>query len=338
MNNDFIFNKIKTELLSKYEQDKHVVNFLNSYKNIEPDFWESAEKPAEFVIYQDTDSDYIIIPEQPSTPEEIGELALSTGSDINKSMELPNRFFLVKCNVDHNNHYYVDFKTEMAANAIQFVGVKKLYAYNKIFELKKTGPVYYDGGKIVYTGLPLKKVDVSQLIKDFMYDLLLLGLVPESKNKNEIKKQLYLITQKYSKKNDECISNLNIEYIGRPKKATNQPYVINSVNLFNTIMTNNEINQGESVYLLPIIITKQLKNKVVLTKNSLISHTDTLSNIAIPFDDCDKQELKEKLDEFGIILNNQFTTDKFPKIYYSGNKGKTIILKLINNIKRKYKI
>lgn len=330
------FNYVKTELLEKYKDNSEIIGFYNSYDNINFDFWKLVEDKSQFVLYEDTDSMYIHIPVQPKTAEGFQELSMEIGKNINRSLELFCKYWFKCSNVDYNNHYYVDFKTEMAAKAILFIGVKKLYAYNKMFELEKKGPVIYKDGKIIYMGLPLKKVDIQQLIKDFMYDILHLSFNPPSKNKNDVSDKLYSIVNTYAKKNQECIDNLDLSYIGRPKKATNQSWVANSVNVYNTIMGKKSIFKGESIYLLPIIMNDKIKNKLVMTTNSFLTHSDTVSQIAIPFD-FDKDTLKLKFAEFGIELNNQFSSDKYPRIFYTGKK-ETVLYKLILNIKQKYKI
>jgi DNA polymerase elongation subunit (family B) len=132
---------------------------------IKKTFFDDVDNPLKYVLYSDTDSLYINVPSlKPKDPEEGVKFADQVGTELNDVIE---RFtvdhLLKKMNVapEHNMTFY---KTELTAESILFLDVKKNYAYAATSKEGRT----YDTPKIKYTGIPVVRNEYSGVTKDFI--------------------------------------------------------------------------------------------------------------------------------------------------------------------------
>jgi len=296
-------------------------------------FWKAVEQKGFLtrVIYSDTDSIFILLDEfNWKTGLEAGEIAIATGDAINNSLKSYYDHYLRKIGVDVDNWYFIDFKTETAMES-QIYTAKKYYAYNLVFELKKSGPVAYVVPELHYKGLPLKKSDTSKLVKDFMEELLILAL---SKTDNKYKK-CNDIAKKYYNLYEESLKNYDYTYIARPSKNTGKPNIITGCRLYNTLVEHEEISKGQSI----LAVHMDIANTNILKKcnpNFLKpADYDKLNYFCFPYNK-KPEELKELLNKYNITIMNEFKpmrNEKRPRMFGSTTGEDTPIMKIIDAIK-----
>src|SRR6056297_2144198 len=133
------------------------------------DVYTRVEKPQKYVVYGDTDSLFINIPEEKVTnSEDAMNKGMKISEEINSIIDdVMNNFFLPRLGVDPQ-YNYTSFKTEIIIDMLMLLDIKKNYAYRVIAQdgIIKDPPV------IDYKGLPIKKSDASELTKYFLKRLI----------------------------------------------------------------------------------------------------------------------------------------------------------------------
>lgn len=290
--------------------------------NIPKDFWKKMETDKNFfhyVIYGDTDSMYINIPEiKPKTTEEAITAANTISKEINDIItDFTNEIILKKLNVD-KKYNHTDYKTELVASSILLMDIKKNYAYKIIAEKGKV----FKNPKIEYKGIPVVRVDYSKFTQDLIRTLIDdIVLSPDDENANTIDKLRKLLQEKQLLLK-KCISELNIEYIGSPGKwsLSNEyklePYHLTAMRLYNSITETETFKEGTSGYSLPVVLEVQSKINMKINsigKNSYYLDPNTpiskLTYLTLPYH-VNKNKLLKLMSDFDISLDFEVLWDK----------------------------
>lgn len=276
-------------------------------------FFSDVEKRLKYVLYGDTDSDFVWIPNVKVDPENLTpviDLANTIGKDINKLIETHIcQNVLPKMGIDPK-YNRTTFKTEIIADCIFFIGIKKNYAYRL---LVKEGNII--GHKpIEYTGLTSKS-DMTQYTKE-----ILSGLIENVMFNKEIplidkhnKATQFIIS--FRNKILDDIKSLRLDLIGQPKKWSTKTknntdtWQIYGMKLYNTIMNEVIFKPLSGGIAVPIIIrdVNLFMNKIKSIKNASEFYIEDaplnkLKNIVFPYS-FDVEKVKSTLNEFSIIIN-----------------------------------
>jgi len=263
---------------------------------LERDFYKKVETPGylERVLYSDTDSIFIKIPEkniEDKTADELWKKAEHTADKINDLIIDYNKTTLLpRCNISpDNNHTF--FKTELLMSAILFLDVKKNYSYKL---LVKEG-VVLDPPKISYTGIQVVKSDTAKftqkLLKNIIEDIML-----NEKIKNEDKPiKISQIVDKYHEKFKQDINNFEFQDIGIPGKWAKNKQIINGMKIYNKIMNETIFSPASAA-------------RFIYCKFG-INYGDGINGVCIPYD-YDKNLIKEQFQAHKIIIdeNKQWNT------------------------------
>lgn len=223
---------------------------------IDPEFFSKVEKETQYIIYGDTDSLYIQIPEKINNVEEAIKRANEISKQINNIIEkFMNEFYLPRSGID-KKYNYTDFKTEIVSDAIILLDIKKNYAYRIL--AKENVP--YNPPKIKYTGIPVIRTDYSEFTKDMIKYLVGEIALADDKDKTAVVEFLKECRDKL----DKCIKEGDFNYIGVPtkwgikeyKKDTTQ---IVSMKLYNTLIGREYFRPAVSGKRVPIIIKDPAK-------------------------------------------------------------------------------
>lgn len=277
-------------------------------------FFNDVEKRLNYVLYGDTDSDFVWIPKVKVDYNNlipIMNIANKVGKDVNARIEDHIKGnVLPKLGIDPEWNR-TTFKTEIIADSILFVGTKKNYAYRL---LVKEG-IIIDDKPVEYTGL-IAKSDMTQYTKKTITTLI--EKLAFDKNIKLMDKHKYISSVQKDIANSVLndVKELNVLHIGQPKKwssntKNNKDTWQNvGMRLYNTIMEDMIFKPMTSGILLPIQITdiptfeskiKPLKNtnEYYLTE---YNSTSDCNYIAFPYT-FDPEKVKNKLAEYCIQIN-----------------------------------
>lgn len=286
--------------------------------NIPKTFWTDMEKPGffKYVIYGDTDSMYINVPElKPTSKNHAVELANEIASNINNLItDYTNNYILKKLGVDQKNNR-TSYKTELIAQSILLLDIKKYYAYK---ELCNKG-IVLDNPKVVYLGVPVVRNDYSKIAQNFIKELIdNIALNEKIENSNiELRKLL----DKTSTDLQKAITNLDIKYIGVPAKWKSsqykeEPYFMIAMRFYNSITKTETFKEMSSCYTIPIVlrtpsqvssyISKLESNKYYLDRNIDINK---ITYLAFPYT-FDKLKILRLMNEYNISIEFDQLWDK----------------------------
>jgi hypothetical protein len=286
---------------------------------IPPDFWDRVEtEKLKYVIYGDTDSLYLSIPEvERDNTKEYVEASEELADEINDIIiGSMNDLILPKMNCEGHNKTF--FKSELVMSSILFTDVKKKYCFK---EIANEGKIHEEP-IIRYTGISVVRSNTAEWTKDFIREIVEdLALNSDVKTKKEIQVRMQEIARKYNNSLHSNIDDLNFSYIGVPCKWGNTKYKrdtaeLTGMKLYNTIFKADYFKENTSGLKIPIKI-KDPNNFLELTKtlkfnNEFCIHNtpvDKLSFIVVPIYHV-KEELKPVLDKFGIEIDKEVAWDK----------------------------
>ena len=292
-------------------------------------FYTDVDKPMKYVIYGDTDSLYINVPNLvPKSVEEAMGIANDLAKKINDTiMHVVETQILPAMGIDPQ-YNYTEFKTELVADAIMFLSAKKSYAFRI---LAREGAII-DPPEVRYTGISVKS-DISKWSREFIR-----GIVENiALNPNVNPDDGYNLMNQYAiemkGKLDQSIANMDFDYVGVPKKwgsgyKGDEPWPVISMRLFNTITNSKVLTPMAGAYTIPI----QLINPTDFeAKISGLRHANELTigdvpvakinYLAFPYK-YDKDHVRKCMEYFGISIDIQSVWDK---IY---NKQASEIVKL----------
>lgn len=287
--------------------------------DIPKDFWDKVETDnLKYVIYGDTDSLYLSIPEiQCKTTEEYVKASEEVGKDINELIiGCMDNQILPKMNVPGHNETF--FKTELIMDAILFTKKKKKYCFR---ETAAEGTIHKKP-IIRYTGISVVRTNTASWTKDFIREIVEdLALNTSITNKKEVKANMQEIATKFHKSLQEDISKLDFSKIGVPCKWGNTVYKRDTaemigMKLYNTIFQDDFFKENTSGLKVPIKIqrTAEFMEKVKrfrFSNNQCIGNTslDKLSFLVVPIYHVGS-ELEPILNEFGVTIDIATAWDK----------------------------
>ena len=279
---------------------------------IPKDFWDRVEtERLKYVIYGDTDSLYISIPEiECNTTEDAVAASEEVGGEINDLIiGCMNDVVLPKMNCEGHNETF--FKTELVMNAILFTDVKKKYCFR---EVAKEGTIHKEP-KIEYTGISVVRTNTAKWTKDFIREIVEdLALNTAITDKVEVKKKLASIALKYHTSLQEKITNFDFADIGVPCKWSSTKYKRDTaeligMKLYNTLFKEEYFKENTNGLKLPI----KIKNANTLVQQLIPLRNqnefcigsipiDKLSFIVIPTYN-ERSNIEPILNEFGIEID-----------------------------------
>lgn len=222
-------------------------------------FFNDVEKRLKYVLYGDTDSIFVYVSKYKVDLNNLSgaiEMAKMISEEINRRVEEHlNSYVLPKLGINPK-HNKTTFKTEIIANSIFFLGIKKNYAYRLIVKEN----VFIEKMPVKYAGL-ISKSDLTKYTRTMiqgMIENIMFGIKasPEEKRVAAVN---YIVGFK-NKVHDDII-NLNISQVGQPKKwGTNSKkdddtWQIYGMRLFNTVMNEAIFKPMGGGIAVPIIIT-----------------------------------------------------------------------------------
>lgn len=280
--------------------------------SIRKTFFDDVDKPLKYVLYSDTDSLYINVPSlEPKDPTDAVKFADQVGKELNSVIEdFTVNHLLKKMNVspDHNMTFY---KTELTAESILFLNVKKNYCYSAT---SKEGKVY-DKPKIKYTGIPVVRNEYSGITKDFIRSLVEdIALSKEVNGKTDTTKALNNLATDTWNRLIEDSNKGDFSYIGSNGKwgtseYKKEPAGLCGMRLYNTITQTDTFKQMSSGRFVPITIKNQkifndLVNPIKNTNPLYIKNTPftSIKYLTVPYD-YNKQELLDLMKRFTIKVD-----------------------------------
>jgi hypothetical protein len=272
------------------------------------DFYKLVEQKEylKYVLYSDTDSIYICVPEniKDIVIEDKIKLAAKAGNDINNKIGdyLKDTYFK-RANItpDYN---FTNFKTEVIMDSIMFIPeVKKQYAYKMIV---KDGRILTEKDKrIEYKGIQVVRVDATKLGQRLLVEII--ENIILNNNIEKCDKIKYVLKAVDDTHNEflTCIETANFADIGISCKWGKDNSIINAMKLYNFIMGENTFTNssaGRFIYCTFRNINRFASLNIDLKK---------LNAIAIPYN-YSPELVKSKCEEFEITLD---TTTQWSRVY-----------------------
>ena len=283
--------------------------------SIDPDFFSKVEQVHNFVIYGDTDSLYLKIPEKIDDIQKAVESSNRISNEINSIIKtFMDNYYLPRSGIDPK-YNFTEFKTELVCDAILLLDIKKNYAYRI---LAKEGNIFKQP-KVKYTGIPIVRTDYSQFTKDMIKHV-----IEEIAFKNATLENIVSYLKRCYDDLERLVKEMDFLYIGIPtkwgirdyKKDTTQ---ILAMKLYNTLVNKDIFKPLVSGRRLPINIKDQNKLLDILYSNRkkhalFLSEFDIskLTFICFPLTET-SENAKEILSNSGIEVD----IDKLWNILYS---------------------
>jgi len=266
------------------------------------------------ILYSDTDSIFICIPQQNSemisTKEKL-VIADKVSNDINIAVtKYLNEYFLPKSNIsiDQNSTY---FKSEMLMSSIAFLDVKKNYAFK--LEAKK-GKIL-DVPSVEYTGIQVVRSNAAKLTQDMLREIIERVVLNEEITSKERLPKVSEIVNKFHDKFLDNINNLDLAEISIPGKWSKAEQYINGMTVYNYIMKKEIFSMGSAGNFIYCIF----RNPKLFQSPNL--DMTKVKGIVIP-QVYDKLLLDKKLNEYQIQIDKNTQWDTL----YSTTVGRIVEL------------
>jgi hypothetical protein len=280
---------------------------MNNIVPIPYTFFEDVEKPSKFIILGDTDSMFINLPNiKVDDVNNAVQKCENIAKEINNNLtNLLNSFLLPKMGIN-TKYNKTDFKTEIIANGIVLLDVKKNYGYRQV---AKEGKIT-DPPIMKYTGINVKS-DLPKWTKDFLSELIENILLNQNIPSNQTTNAINNLIEKMKQKIIDDIENYDFTYIGTPKKWSKSEEAVQIIpmKLYNTLVQDKIMSLFSSCLMVPITINNPAQFESLISKyrnvgdNLFIENTpiSNLSYIAVPHK-YNFNKLKTIFNEFGIIV------------------------------------
>lgn len=276
--------------------------------NIPYNFFDLVDQKMKYVVYGDTDSMYIHLPIKPKTIPEAIKKSNEVSKEINVIIsDFNEKFILQKLGIK-KEHNHLDFKTEIIADKLLLVDVKKKYAFKLIVEKGKelTKP------KIEYVGIPIVRTDYAYLTKKFIRRMVE-DAAMSTLNKKQIMQKLNDIAKEIMADINECIKTYQLEQIARPCKWSSgykntEPYQVIAMRFYNTITNEKTFIPLTSGQYVPIKINNpsKLSTLVSITNKNEYALQNTplskLNQLALPYN-YDVNKIKKILQKLDITID-----------------------------------
>jgi hypothetical protein len=244
-----------------------------------------------YVVYGDTDSSYINIPQiKPINNQDALEKATEISIEINKNVKLYlDKILLPKMGIDPiYNH--ITFKTELVAIAMLLLDIKKNYAYKMVVDEGKILSI----PKIKYTNLSVTKSDIPKFTKDFITRLVEDILFHPEFEYATFKNKISALTIEMHDKLKTKLNNYDYFEISVPKKwGLNQKadtFQIRAMKLYNTLVNKKIFKPMAAGLILPLTVSNysdlEMKLSSVRNNNELYINDVPIikiEKIAIPY-------------------------------------------------------
>ena len=210
------------------------------------DFYNLVEQDdyLEHIIYGDTDSLFIHIPEygMPDVKDKL-RLVNKTAKDINSLVvQYMTDYYIPKCGFS-SKYNEVNFKEEMVIDKMLFLDIKKTYAYRQLTkeaELNEAGELVggkiFKKPKIVLTSNLGIKSDLAELSKMIMSDAVDVAFMDISPKEQFDK--LCEMAKEHSRIFREAFKEHRYSIVGIPCRWNKDPAVIKPMQLYNEVVEN----------------------------------------------------------------------------------------------------
>lgn len=281
-------------------------------------FYTDVEKDMKYILYSDTDSLYINLPEyKTDNIKESIKKGYEVSDLINGAIQDYVNTTLAKktgINIKHNE---IDFKTEYLIDSLILLDVKKNYAYKLI---AKEGNIL-PKPKVEYTGIPVVKTDSPKFTQQFIRDLVENIALNSNIDKSTLKQAaIKLATDKYELM-EQAINNFDFHLIGAPKKWGSRnydkdPYQVVGMKLWNTITSTEFFTPASSGLHIPITIKninifQQLVTDQRYLNDYTLHNTSTslLNSLVLPYK-FNKQHIIDLFEKYHIIIDKDTLWNK----------------------------
>jgi len=224
-------------------------------------FIENIDK-SPFSLYSDTDSSYMKIPlpfsKTKDTHKTVGYIQ-TLAKEMNTNFTDIFNDTVVKYGNVNPKYNLMDFKSEVVAYR-GFFNAKKYYGLAKMWD----EGTFFDDPKVKKTGGQIVKADSTQITLDLLneiYHVLLLDF--EITDEIQLYQKIFIkIREKYLKRTNTAVKNLDFHEFGIPKKwgireLKTVPKQVLGAKLYNYLFQNN-IRSGDSVLQCQIITNPNL--------------------------------------------------------------------------------
>lgn len=280
-------------------------------------FYTDVNKPKQFVIYGDTDSLYINVPDlKPASPQEAVQMATEISEAINGGIRnFMNNEMLPKMGIDPQ-YNKTSFKTELVADSILLLSAKKSYAYRMLAKENKI----IDPPEMSYTGISVKS-DISGWTRDFLRGIIEKYALNPEIDPNDAYNLMNEFAKEMHDKLSDAVNNYDFHYIGVPKKwgtkyKEKDPFQLTAMKLYNTIINERELTPMSGSLVLPIQIRNpnEFNTKIAQFRNAHPLYIDNipstnLNYLAFPYG-YDKEKVKKAMEYYTIYIDVNDVWDK----------------------------
>lgn len=274
---------------------------------IDPNFWN--KKDLKYIIYGDTDSLYINLPDykRKESIEETWNDIVNLSNDINNIIsDYLNKIILPKLGIS-SEYNHINFKPECLITDMLLLGIKKNYAYKKI---AKKG-ILYKEPITEYKGIPIIKSNFSKFSQSFI-KYIVENIIFGDNIDNPIK----LLNEFVYKKRLELEERIyDFDYVGMPgkwkiKSYSKETFIVVGMRLYNTLFNSEIFKPGISGLSFPIIINENnFLDKISINKSKSIYflnniNIDLINYMVIPYN-YDINLIKNKLNEYNILIDKE---------------------------------
>jgi len=208
--------------------------------------------------------------------------------------------------ISHNRTF---FKTELVADSIMFLDIKKNYAFR---ELANNGKIHPEPS-VEYVGIPVVRNNIAKFTKDFIKAIVEDISLNKTITNAEMKKQLQVVAKTFWEKLQKDCEAFDFSEIGIPCKwgsnYTKEPFQVIAMRTYNTISGEDAFTPSMGGINVPIKINNQSKFTSMITKlkdrNKFCLGRIAVQNInyiALPYNR-DQQKTKELMAEFGLSVD-----------------------------------
>lgn len=273
------------------------------------DFFQNVERAMTYVVYGDTDSLYINIPDViPENSEIAIQHADEIGEEINNQIiYYTEKILLPKMGIDPQYNETL-FKTELVCDGMMLLPVKKNYAYSLLAIEGKA----VEGKSIEYTGI-VKKSDIPVLTKLFIRTIVEEVVFNKELRGKNLLQEINKVAVSYHAKLMELVDNLQILDFGTPKKWSGmiktKPWQVIAMELYNTILDEHVFSPMSAGICIPITINNPIdfETKVAAVRNKHKRYIgdlpiSKLSKLAVPYN-FDPVRVKTAMDFYGLGID-----------------------------------
>lgn len=235
------------------------------------DFFQQVEKKLKYVLYGDTDSLYINIPQiKPKDSIEAFEKAKVISIEINGHIKsFMDKTLLPKMGID-SAYNHTEFKTELVADAMLLLDIKKNYAYRMLVD---EGKILKEP-KVKYTNLSVKKSDVSKFTKEFITRIVEDVLFHPDLDNKMFRPKIATLSTEMRNRLKTLLDEFEYLDISTPKKwgldYKTDPFQIQSMKLYNTLINKEIFKPMSAGLILPLKVSNytDLESKLSTIRNN----------------------------------------------------------------------